>query len=115
MIDDMDELHSKLSILGAIDVGIVVVDNENNIQMWNEFMQNHSGLRPSEVRHKNLFRCCPGIDQVWFQRKIDRVRPIKLAGVYHLATASLRVSISPQPAHKWAERMDVSKRHPNSA
>ena len=35
MIDDMDELHSKLSILGAIDVGIVVVDNDNNIQMWN--------------------------------------------------------------------------------
>ncbi len=32
MIDDMDELHSKLSILGAIDVGIVVVDNDNNIQ-----------------------------------------------------------------------------------
>tara|TARA_R100001440_G_scaffold5892_2_gene12329 strand:- start:536 stop:955 length:420 start_codon:yes stop_codon:yes gene_type:complete len=76
MIDDMDELHSKLSILGAIDVGIVVVDNDNNIQMWNEFMQNHSGLRPSEVRDKNLFRCCPGIDQAWLQRKIDRVRQL---------------------------------------
>ncbi|WP_278355541.1 PAS domain-containing protein, partial [Idiomarina abyssalis] len=76
MIDDMDELHSKLSILGAIDVGIVVVDNDNNIQMWNEFMQNHSGLRPSEVRDKNLFRCCPGIDEIWFQRKMDRVRQL---------------------------------------
>ncbi|MGM0525225.1 MAG: PAS domain-containing protein [Pseudomonadota bacterium] len=70
---EMDELHAKMSILGAIDVGIVVLDRDYRINMWNEFMQNHSGLRPSQVRDKNLFKMCPEVDQAWLERKVERV------------------------------------------
>lgn len=70
---EMDELHAKMSILGAIDVGIVVLDRNYNVQLWNEFMQNHSGLRPSQVRDKNLFTMCPQVDEAWLKRKVERV------------------------------------------
>ena len=70
---EMDELHAKMSILGAIDVGIVVLDREYRVQLWNEFMQNHSGLRPSQVRDQNLFSVCPDIDEAWLKRKVERV------------------------------------------
>ncbi|SMQ61297.1 PAS fold-containing protein [Pseudidiomarina planktonica] len=66
---DMEELHWKLSILGAIDVGIVVVNKNYQIQIWNEFMENHSGLLPSSVREQSLFKVCPEIDADWLQRK----------------------------------------------
>lgn len=70
--DDMNDLHMKLNILAAIDVGIVVVDRQFSISMWNEFMANHSGKRPSEVQGRNLFAVAPEIDQAWFQRKAER-------------------------------------------
>ncbi len=70
--DDMNDLHMKLNILAAIDVGIVVVNRQFSISMWNEFMANHSGQRPSEVQGRNLFSVAPEIDQPWFQRKAER-------------------------------------------
>ncbi|KXS36454.1 MULTISPECIES: PAS domain-containing protein [Idiomarina] len=72
-MSEMDELHAKLSLLGAIDIGIVVLDRDYRVQMWNEFMTNHSGLRPSQVRDKILFECCPEIDEHWFRQKVERV------------------------------------------
>lgn len=68
---EIDELHWKMSILGAIDVGIVVVDKDYNIQIWKEFMENHSGLRPSQVRDCSLFEICPEIDAAWLKRKTN--------------------------------------------
>lgn len=70
--DDIHDLHIKLNILAAIDVGIVVVDRNFTVSMWNEFMANHSGKRPSEVHGKSLFTVAPEIDQAWFQRKAER-------------------------------------------
>lgn len=72
-LSEMDELHAKMSILGAIDVGIVVLDRDYRVQLWNEFMQNHSGLRPSQVRDKNLFSVCQEVDEAWLKRKVERV------------------------------------------
>ncbi|MCC5855693.1 MAG: PAS domain-containing protein [Idiomarina sp.] len=70
--DDINELHMKLSILGAIDVGIVVVDRQFNISLWNDFMVNHSGQRASQVRGRSLFSVAAEIDEAWFRRKADR-------------------------------------------
>lgn len=68
-VNDMNELHMKLNILAAIDVGIVVVNRQFQISMWNEFMANHSGLRPSQVQGKSLFDVAPEIDRPWFEAK----------------------------------------------
>ncbi|RUO80332.1 hypothetical protein CWI84_06790 [Idiomarina tyrosinivorans] len=77
MIDhELEEMHWRMSILGAIDVGIVVLDNADRIVIWNEFMENHSGIRPSQVRDRNLFQCFQEIDSDWLSRKLQRVREL---------------------------------------
>jgi len=70
--EEMNELHLKLGILGAIDVGIVVIDRAFEISMWNDFMANHSGKRPSQVRGRSLFEVAPEIEPDWFRRKAER-------------------------------------------
>ncbi|RUO42962.1 hypothetical protein CWE15_06050 [Aliidiomarina taiwanensis] len=70
--EEMDDLHTKMSLLAAIDVGIVVIDRNFTVSLWNEFMANHSGKRASEVQQQSLFQVAPEIDQDWFLRKAER-------------------------------------------
>lgn len=63
------EMHWKHDLLGSIEVGIVVLDKDYNVQVWNQFMENHSSIVPSMIQNKNLFDFFPEIDKQWFTRK----------------------------------------------
>ena len=63
------EMHWKHDLLGSIEVGIVVLDKEFNVQVWNQFMENHSSIVPGMIQNKNLFEFFPEIDKEWFTRK----------------------------------------------
>ena len=41
------ELHWLMDMLQTIDVGLVVIDRDYKVQLWNSFMQNHSGRSPT--------------------------------------------------------------------
>ncbi|MCV2884804.1 PAS domain-containing protein [Aestuariibacter sp. AA17] len=71
--DDMTEMHWLIDMIQTVDVGVVVLDRENRIQVWNGFMESHSGKLPSEVRGKTLFEVFDYIDEEWFNRK---TRPV---------------------------------------
>lgn len=73
----LNELHWQMEMLHNIDVGLVVLDREYNIQIWNGFMENHSGLLPREVKDKNLFSLFDEIPQDWFIRKAESVFLLK--------------------------------------
>ncbi|BFM04906.1 sensor domain-containing diguanylate cyclase [Halioxenophilus aromaticivorans] len=70
---DLGEWHWMMHILQTIDVGLVVVDREYNVRVWNSFMENHSGISPEEASRSNLFEIFPDIQREWFQHKIDSV------------------------------------------
>lgn len=70
---ELETMHWQNDILGSIEIGIVVLDKDFNVHMWNEFMVNHSGLLPSQVRDKNLLEVFPDIDKSWFSRKVKPV------------------------------------------
>ena len=53
--EQLNELHWLMEMLHTIDVGLVVLDRDYSIQIWNGFMENHSGLLPREVKGKILF------------------------------------------------------------
>ncbi len=72
-IKEMEELHWKHHLLGSIEVGIIVLNRQFEIVIWNEFMENHSGVSPSSVKGKVLFDSFPEINQHWFKRKADAV------------------------------------------
>ncbi|MFU8837223.1 MAG: diguanylate cyclase [Thiohalomonadaceae bacterium] len=67
------ELHWLLGILQDVDVGLVVLDRNMRIQLWNAFMENHSGLAPHKVQNQNLFSLFPELPQQWLVQKIESV------------------------------------------
>ena len=71
------EMHWKHDLLGSIEVGIVVLDKEYNVQVWNQFMENHSSIVPGMIQDKNLFEFFPEIDKKWFCRKAEPAFTLK--------------------------------------
>ncbi len=69
--ENIAELHSLLAILQNVDVGLVVLDRDMHVHLWNGFMENHSGLRPSQVRGRHLFELFPELPQEWLSSKIN--------------------------------------------
>lgn len=70
---DIKEIHWLMDMLQTIDVGLVVLDRDYRVQMWNSFMENHSGLTPAHVMGHNLFDLFGEIPEAWFKRKLDMV------------------------------------------
>jgi PAS domain S-box-containing protein len=70
---EIDEVHWLLDIVQCLDVGVVVLDRDYRIEVWNSFMQNHSGLGPDEVHGQRLFELFAEIDEAWFRRKVETV------------------------------------------
>jgi len=68
---DIKEVHWLLDIVQCIDVGVIVLDRQYQIEVWNSFMENHSGMGPDEVNGKSLFSLFAEIDEAWFRRKVD--------------------------------------------
>lgn len=73
----LNELHWLMEMLHNIDVGLVVLDKEYKIQIFNGFMENHSGLLPRQVKDKLLFELFDEIPQDWFIRKAESVFLLK--------------------------------------
>lgn len=68
---DISELHWLLDIVQSIDVGVVVLDRDYRVQVWNSFMESHSGKSASQAAHHSLLDLFPEIDQTWFTHKIE--------------------------------------------
>lgn len=76
MTDDatnMDQMHWQVDLLGSIEVGLTVLDRDFKVQVWNQFMENHSGILPSRIRARSLFEFFPEIDRDWFRAKAEPV------------------------------------------
>jgi diguanylate cyclase (GGDEF)-like protein len=74
---ELGELHWLLDVLQSIDVGLVVLDRDYHVQVWNSFMANHSGRPPQDVIGKPFFRLFADVPEDWFRRKVESVRLLK--------------------------------------
>ncbi|TMO57631.1 sensor domain-containing diguanylate cyclase [Pseudoalteromonas aurantia] len=74
---DMNEIHWLMDMFNTVDVGLVVLDREYKVCIWNGFMENHSGLLPSAVKDKDIFDLFPSIDEQWFRGKTESVFVLK--------------------------------------
>lgn len=75
--NQLNELHWLMEMLHNIDVGLVVLDRDYKIQIWNGFMENHSGLLPRQTKDKYLFDLFDEIPEDWFKRKAESVFLLK--------------------------------------
>ena len=70
---DFQELHWLLDIIQTTDVGILVLDKNFDIEIYNRFMQVHSGIGPKDAIGKNIFDLFPYLEDEWFKRRVKAV------------------------------------------
>ncbi len=75
--DMMNDFRWIMDVVQNVDVGLVLLDRNYDIQLWNSFMQNHSALSAEDVIGKNLFDNFTEIDQKWFLRKVESIYLLK--------------------------------------
>lgn len=73
----MNDLRWLMDVIQHVDVGLVLLDKDCNICLWNSFMQNHSALAAEDVIGNNIFEMFSEIDQRWFERKIESIYLLK--------------------------------------
>ncbi|WP_113906170.1 GGDEF domain-containing protein [Aliidiomarina celeris] len=73
---NIDNLHWILQILQNIEVGLIVFDEHYSVNVWNGFMENHSGISSAKARNKNLFDLLPSLPRSWFEQKAAAVKAL---------------------------------------
>jgi len=74
---EITEFHWLMDMLQTIDVGLVVLDGEYRVKVWNQFMENHSGMQADAVRDCVLFDLFTDIPRPWFEKKTRSVFLLK--------------------------------------
>lgn len=77
--DFLHEFHWLMDVLHNIDVGLVVLDMNMRVKLWNGFMQNHSAKESSEVLDQNIFDLFSELPEAWFRRKLQSVTVLHTA------------------------------------
>lgn len=70
---EIDGFHWLMDMVQTLDVGLMVLDRDYRVMLWNGFMENHSGQPAAYVIGNNLFEQFPDISKNWFQRKAESV------------------------------------------
>jgi diguanylate cyclase (GGDEF)-like protein len=60
-------------ILSSLEMGVLIVNKDFTVEVWNQFMENHSGIDATTIVDKSLFTFFPDIHQSWFTRKCKPV------------------------------------------
>lgn len=70
---NFQELHWLLDVIQSADIGIVVIDRRFDIEIFNRFMQVHSGINAESVIGSNIFDLFPYLEDEWFKRRVNTV------------------------------------------
>jgi diguanylate cyclase (GGDEF)-like protein len=71
--DEFQDLHWLLDVIQSADIGILVLDGDFKVEVFNRFMQVHSGVTPERVIGKHICDVFPYLNNDWFVRKVSTV------------------------------------------
>jgi diguanylate cyclase (GGDEF)-like protein len=77
MDQSTDPLTFLKFIVDRVNVGIIVVNRNMEVLLWNHFMEVNSGRPADEVLFTNIFETFPDIPQKWLEKKINSVVILK--------------------------------------
>lgn len=66
-----NDMHLLLQLLQTLDVGLVMVDRDYRIRLWNSFMESHSGIHTGDAVGADLFSLFPELPEDWLRARID--------------------------------------------
>lgn len=70
---EVARLHLMMQLLQTVDAGLILLNEKLEVQLWNSFMENHSGIHTNEARGSDLFNLFPNLPQKWLRKKLDSV------------------------------------------
>ena len=76
---ELNDIHWLMDILQDMDIGLVVLDREYRVHLWNSFMDSHSGISPQKAKGSNLFELFPEVPEDWFRQKSTAVFELKIS------------------------------------
>lgn len=66
-----DEISTDIA--NKLNTGILIIDNQYNIVMWNRYLEVHANKNSEHVIGKNIFEIFPELPERWFKRKVESV------------------------------------------
>ncbi|PMH44552.1 diguanylate cyclase [Vibrio sp. 10N.286.49.B3] len=70
---EFEQFHWMIDMVQNVDMGLIVIDEDYTVKVWNGFMTHHSGRLSSEAIGHSLFELFPEIPQEWFTLKTKPV------------------------------------------
>ncbi|EPJ44888.1 MAG: hypothetical protein OFPII_31670 [Osedax symbiont Rs1] len=73
------DFHSaqQLELLQFLDVGLIVINCDFKVQLWNNFMSNHRALPAVDALNQDLFKVCPDVPEIYLRHKLQSVFSLK--------------------------------------
>ena len=70
---DFHDLHWLLDVIQSTNLGIVVLDRQLRVEVFNRFMQAHSGISPEHAIGQPITALFPELPAQWLQRRVGSV------------------------------------------
>lgn len=72
-LEQMKEFHWLMEMVQTVDVGLVVIEEDFTVKVWNSFMESHSGVSAEAIRSTSLFAQFPDLPEEWLKQKTNTV------------------------------------------
>ena len=69
------DLHQY--IVDRSNIGVLALDSDMNVTLWNKFMEHHSGVKADQIIGKCIFDFFPNISKAWLKSKVESVFLLK--------------------------------------
>lgn len=70
---EFEQFHWMVDMVQNVDMGLVVINRDFQVQVWNGFMTHHSGKQSHDAIGKSIFELFPEIPEEWFRLKTKPV------------------------------------------
>ncbi len=74
---EINDIGTLRNIIEQINIGVVALDEQNQVVGWNRFMVEHSSIPTEDIIGKDLFSVFPDLPRQWMELKFRGVRLIK--------------------------------------
>lgn len=69
----MNATDFSSNLLDIISVGICIVDREYNVQFWNDYMEEYTGVKKNDIHEKPLYEYFPTFKKEIYRERIDSI------------------------------------------